>query len=346
MPGQDLIEYTVFMGWRYVQLKLKQTRSNKLALWVLTLLVGLVVISWTTRSVKSLFSPWNPSATSKKNFIWNKDFNINLAVRSKEISLLTFNPKDERIVIIDIPDEVLLEVPGEFGMWQLRAIYELGESQKGIGGDRLLTSALTSFLAIPIDGFLDFSALQPAKSATEIVEIIRKNPMSGLNLLSSLKTDLTPWELLNLKLSLNGVRFDKIKRIDLDKLDVLDKATLLDGTAVLRTDPVKLDSVLSDLVDPTIVKEHKSIAIFNATDHPQLALKAARLITNLGGNVIITTNAQDKLQKTKVLGEESPTLARLRQIFTSNDKISSQELDIVSSRAQINLFLGEDYVNR
>lgn len=345
MPGQDLIEYTIFMGWKHIQLKLKQTRSNKLALWVLTLLAGLLIISWTIRLVRSLFSPWSSSAIPQKSFIWNKDFNINLAVRSTKTSLLTFNPKEEKVVIINIPDELLLEVPGGFGMWQLRAIYELGEAQKGIGGDRLLTSALTSFLAIPIDGFLDFSALQPAKSAAEIVDMIR-NPISGLNLLSSLKTDLTPWELLNLKLSLSGVRFDKIKRVDLDKLDVLDKATLLDGTAVLKADPVKLDSVLSDLTDPTIVKEHKSIAIFNATDHPQLALKAARLITNLGGNVIITANARDKLPKTLLSGEESPTLTRLRQIFKVNDKIGLNDEDIASSRAQINLFLGEDYAAR
>lgn len=325
-------------------MKLKQTRSNKLALMVLTLLFGLLIISWTIRLGRSLFSPWNSSATVQKSFIWNKDFNINLAVRSTKTALLTFNPKEEKVVIINLPDEVLLEVPGGFGNWQLRAIYELGQSQKGIDGEQLLVSALTSFLAIPIDGFLDFSTLQPAKSAAEIVDMIR-NPISGLNLLPSLKTDLTPWELLNLKLSLSGVRFDKIKKIDLDKLDILDKATLLDGTAVLQADPVKLDSVLSDFLDPTIVKEHKSIAIFNATEVPQLALKAARLVTNLGGNVIITANARDKLSKTKILGEESATLERLRQIFQVNDKIDLLDKDM-ASRAQINLFLGEDYAAR
>lgn len=327
-------------GWRQTQSKIKRGKKVKLALLILALVVGLLVTSWTIRFVKLMFRPWS-LASSTKNFIWNKDFNINLAVRAQKISLLSYSPKDEKIMIVNIPDETYLEVPGGFGFWQLRAVYDLGESQKGgVGGNELLKRTLTSSLAIPIDGFLDFSS--PA-TASDLVEMVRKNPFGGFNILSTLKTDLSPWELLNLKLNLSAVRFDKIRKIDLEGLDVLDKENLLDGTEVLTADPVKLDSVLSNLTDPTIVKEHKSIAIFNATDKGGLAQKAARLITNLGGNVTVTSNASSKLPKTTVLGEESKTLEKLRQIFGFDDKISLPGEDMVSSRAQINIFLGEDY---
>lgn len=340
MPTRHLSTKSERKGWKDTQSKVKRSRRTKLALGVLGLVVGLLVISWAVHFTQSLFSPWKDSASIHKNYSWNGEFNINLLLRTERISILVYNPKEEKIVIIDIPDETFLEVPHGFGSWQLRAVYELGESQKGIGGYKLLVDTLTSFLAVPIDGFLDFSALSPNKSAAEIVDTLKENPLSGVNFLSALKTNLTIWELLRLKLGISSVRFDKVKELDLNKLNVLDKEKLSDGTSIFTGDPVKLDSVLSDLADPTIISEHKSIAVFNATDQPQLAVKWARLITNLGGNVIITANGE-KVNKTQVKGLPSATLKRLRQIFGAD---SNQ--DATSSRAQINLLLGEDYVNR
>lgn len=321
-------------GWKNVQSKAKRSKRTKLALGVLGLLVGFLILSWTIRFTQSLFSPWKTPA-QERSYFWNGEFSLNLLVRGRRgISILSYNPKQARIVIINIPDETLLEVPHGFGLWQLRAVY-------GLGGDSLLKDTLTNFLAIPIDGFLDLSSLQPPKSAAEVVNLLKENPFSGANLLSYLKTDLTVMELLRFKLAIAGIRFDKVKQLNLDQLNVLDRENLPDGTPVFTADPVKLDSVLSDLADPALTSEHKSIAVFNATGKPQLALKWARLITNLGGDVIITANAEKNLEKTKVQGVQSATLRRLKQIFTSGEKKVSED-NVISSRAEINLLLGED----
>ncbi|MBU1031377.1 LCP family protein [Patescibacteria group bacterium] len=330
------------MGWRYTQSKIKKSKQVKLALIVLGIILGLLVLSWAIRFVNQMFSPWNGSSETK-HYVWNGKFNLNLLVRSKGISLFSYNPKQGKIVIINIPDETFLEVPGGFGSWQLRSIYDLGESEKAVGGNKLLLSALTSFLGMPIDGFLDFSMYE-TKSTGEIVDILRANPFSGINLLYQLKTDLTPWELIRLKTAIAGVRFDKIKEMDLAELNVLEKKNLPDGQEVYYGDSVKLDSIMADLADPILVSEHISIAIFNATAVPGLAQKWARLVTNLGGNVIITANATEQLKKTQIIGERSPTYERLGQIFASADKIKPLSGDL-ASRAQINLILGEDYSN-
>lgn len=339
MPAKKKSHGFAKASWKDIQSKAKKSKRNKLALLVLALVAGLLFFSWTIRFTQSLLSPLGPD--QHRNYTWNGEFNINLLLRADHISLLSYNPKEKKIVIINIPDETFLEVPFGFGSWQLRSVYELGESQRGVGGHKLLTDTLTTFLAIPIDGFLDLSA-RPNKSAAEIVDMLRKNPFSGGNLLSSLKTDLTILELLRLKIGLSSVRFDKVKELNLDKLSVLDKESLPDGTLVYTADPIRLDSILSDLADPLITSEHKTIAVLNATNQPQLAGKWARLITNLGGNVIITANAGEKLRKTQVAGLQSATLRRLKQIFGSGDKISSQDENTIPSRAQINLFLGED----
>ena len=73
--------------------------------------------------------------------------------------------------------------------------------------------------------------------------------------------------------------------------------------------------------------------------------KAARIITNLGGNVIIVSNGQTNLKNTKVTGVKSKTLDRLKQIFEISGKIDPNMEELTSSRADINVFLGEDYFN-
>lgn len=330
-------------SWKDIQSKRKKDHRNKLALLVLGLLAGLIVLSWMVRLTQSLFSPWKLSAKTARNYIWDANFNINLVVKTEHVAVATYNPAEKSLVILNLPDESFMEVPGGFGFWQLRAVYRLGESEKGPGGDQLLMQTLRDFLAVPIDGFLDFSGGAVDKSATEVLTQLKQNPLSGFSLMSSLKTNLTLWELLRLKSSLSGVRFDKVKEIDLGKLDILTQETLPDGSGVMTADPVKLDSVLVDLADSAITSEHKSIAVFNATNRPQLAQKAARLITNLGGNVIITSNAENKLTKTYISGSKSLTLKRLEQIFAPDDKISTPSANPESARAEINIFLGEDY---
>jgi len=148
-------------------------------------------------------------------------------------------------------------------------------------------------------------------------------------------------------MGLASVRFDKINHIDLGNEDVLMKNKLADGTEILDPDIIRLDSLLAaSSIDPKIQMEHKTIAIFNSTDHPGLAQKAGRLITNIGGDVIITSNGKNKHQLTGIYGEKSKTLDRLKQIFNVRDTIKATDEDLVSSRAQINLFLGDDYFEK
>ncbi len=338
MPGKRPAQRLTKASWKDVQSKIKMKQRTKLAIAVLALVIGLLILSSAIRFARSLFTPWKQPASFTRKYIWNKEFNINLLVRTDSISLLSYNPKEEKVIIVNIPDETFLEVPYGFGQWQLRAVY-------GLGGDQLLKDTLTQFLAVPVDGFLDLNGSESLKSTVQLVETLRKNPVSGFSLLSDLKTDLTVWELLQLKLSIMKVRFDKVKELDFNKLSLLNQENLPDGTPVLTADPVKLDSVLSVLADPAIAAEHKTIAVFNATERPQFANQWARLITNLGGNVIILANTPQTLKNTRVVGEKSLTLQRLRQVFGIDGKINPPDND-VSSRAQINVMLGEDYFSK
>lgn len=307
-------------SWKLTQSKKKSTKKIRLALAVLVLFLGLIILAQVIKLTSVLFSPWNMPASSAR-VPWNGESNINLVIRSGSISLLSFNPKEDRVTVINIPDNTYLKVAGGFGDWQLRSVYDLG-------GYQALKDSLKVFFGLPIDGYVEGDLL------------------GGFSKLADLKTDLTLWELIRLQIGFWGIRFDKMEKVDLGSF--LDKQTLADGTQVLTADPVKLDSQLTNMMEPAVTSEHQSIAIFNATDKPGLAQTAARMITNIGGEVIIITNSRSKLKTSRVTGKPSKTLQRLKNIFEclKCDSIDLTMEDLVSSRAQINLFLGEDFIDK
>lgn len=316
--------------WKTVQSRHKQKKKIKLALLAVALLGALFIAGALVNLTKTLTSPWQ--LDSQKNYRWDGSFNINVVVRGESVSLISFNPSQKRATVIVIPDSTYLDVPGGFGKWQIRSVYDLG-------GGSLLERTLTSFLAVPVDGFIQLKG-----GGEDYVDWIRQNPLNLFLSLQNIESDLTPLELLQFNLKLFQVRYDKIQRINLESSLVLDKVALADQTEVLIGDPVRLDSVLTSLADEAVKTERKTVAVFNATERSLIAQKAARMITNLGGNVIQTTNASIKSDKTFIWGEESATLQRLRQIFNCCGKLES--LEGISSRAQINVALGKDFFLR
>lgn len=329
-------------GWKTVQNKNKLKRKTKLALAVLGLILLVILAGNLVKFTQTLFSPWKLSGKATKNYIWDGQFNLNLVVKkNSSVSVISYNPKEKRIILLKIPETVVVAVPGEFGEWQLRSVYDLGEINKKGGGIGLLKQTISTFLGIPIDGFLDMEDVNEAFDADAGLEFLRGNLIFSLTSFSKVKTDLTLWELIRLKMGIASTRFDKVEKLDLTK--VLDKGNLADGTQVFLADPVKLDSMLIGFADPAIKAEHKTVAIFNATEKVALAQKASRIITNMGGNVIITANAPQKQDSSLVWGEKSATLKRINQVFNLSGIIEQEGENVVSSRAQINVILGTDF---
>lgn len=335
-------------NWKDNKNQAKKTKSLRLGIVVLGFVITVIILGNIFNLIKILISPWGLSTNSAQSGFWDGKFNANILIQSDTSYLLNFNPQKEQVTVIKIPDEVYLDVGGGYGEWVLSSIYALGESSKKGSGYRLVKSAVASLLGVPIDGYIRFEGKNP-RSFEDIMGIIRQNPISGLGLLSEIKSDLTTFTLMRLKMGIWKVRFDKVSFLDLAKEDVFDPLKLADGSSVLVADSIKLDSI-TDFVDPKIREENLSVAFFNATDYPLLAQRAKRMITNLGGNVIIVANSSEKIKNTYILGEDSATLKRMHQIFNfcqNQPKCDNipQKSNQLASRAQINIFLGEDFVN-
>lgn len=336
------------------QINRRSQRSSRLALLTLALLLVVLVLGKTILFVASLQKPFNVS--TQKKYSWDGRSSINLvfmylkSVQDPEISVISIHPKDQKATILSISNQTYMELPKSMGFWQLGSIYKLGQEENPPNGAALLELSLSKLLGLPIDGVIIQNG-SASGSSRNLVTNLHQNPLSAALFWSNLKSDLKLPEVFNVYGQLSAIRGDKITYLDLERSDITESKLLQDSSRVLGVDSVKMDLYIrQNLADSGITQESKSIAVFNATNHPGIAAEAARIITNMGGNVIILTST-DNIQKESGIYVDSKdgkgiTFNRLAQIFAPNcitNKCVSADPKVVNSRAQISVVLGEDY---
>lgn len=335
--------------WKAVQSKNKAKRKTTLALKTLFLILVLLIVGFAVNIFKNLSQPISYRGFDK-GYIWQGEFKLNLVFRNNEISVLSFDPEEKTIRIINIPDETYLQVPQGFGSWQARSIFDLGESEK-VNGAKLLASGISNFLGAPMDGFIEPLNELRQMSTYNLVAYLRNNPLNYLQFLGNSKISLTPTEFIRLAVSIYRIRFDKIIEVDLKKDGLLEETILPDGSTGLIGDPVKIDGFAQNIfLDQKIRKEEKTIAVFNASKKPKVAQKAATMISHLGGNVIFTANIESQIKTNLVLVKDkvnNATFKRLSQIFAPECIKKKCAIlnspDIINSRADINVMLSDDF---
>lgn len=285
---------------------------------------------------------------------WNGNSTINVVFQSARISVLSFNPLESSVTVLKVPDDTYIEVPFGFGRWPIRSIFDLGQAEKPPMGAKLLKSAVGNSFGIPVDGYINLGSNLQAEPLEKVIGQIRQNPFSIVGFIRESISDLNLWETAKLWWGVRGVRPDKVKFLDLGQSQITDWVLLPDGSRVLGIDQLKLDQYLQrEFKDSRLGEEGLSVGVFNGTDHPQLAEKASRLISNMGGRVIFTANLPRKAEQSLILGKSSYTKTRLGQVFAAgcfqdSDSPSCSGVDpgLNNSRADINLILGEDYYIR
>lgn len=336
----------------------------KLAFLALGILVTLILLAKIYGFFASLSQPFDANLGIKKSYSWNGSSAINIVLKntSKDfpspnrstVSILNFQPKENKIIILHMSDQIHANLPKGYGSWTIGSIYDLGQEENPAIGAPLLKMSLAKLLGLPIEGII---ILDSNKTPEEILSALRSNKLYAAVLSANLKTDLTPLELTKFIWAASAIRSDKVTTLDLAKSTITESKLLPDSSRVLGVDGVKLDIFVRDnMSDSIIVEEGKSVAVFNATNHPGLAQDAARTLTNLGANVVIVSNTESAQSKTKVIlgvGEEedgykNPALKRIAEIFAPDcldNKCYTDDPKVQNSRAQINIVLGEDYYN-
>lgn len=344
----------------------KRNYKTKLALLVLGIILVLILIGKAIGTINHLNEPISQGNTVSRFHLWDRKSNLNLIVIGKDIAVVSFNPQDKTIAVVNIPDSLYLNVPGGFGSWQIASVYNLGQAEKQRIGGKLLKSSVTSLLGVSIDGYIVFEGSFKDQNVHDLVEMLKGSKFSFLKVLGDIQTDLTLREFFDLSQGMSFVRFDKVENVDLVKLNLLGKSKLPDGTSVFISDPDRIDSISSHFTENLISDSKVSVAVYNGTEIQGLAQKVSRMISNLGGNVIISTTSKEKFSKSMIVVKDSKSsevVERLGEIFTSdcsnslkcdiilceigknynpNDRCNIKDAVILESRAQISVVLGED----
>ncbi len=333
----------------------RSQKSTKLALLALGFLFLILVLGKLALFLTSLQKPLNLNI--KKQYSWDGKSSLNLAFISSQpalelqIAVITLDPKGKKSMILSIPNKTYTELPKDLGWWEVGSIYKLGQEENPPAGDNLLKMSLSKMLGLPIDGIIILNN-QDAKTAQLFIAGFRSNPISALTMTKDIKTDLTPVEIFQVYKELSQLRGDRIIPLNLERSDITESKLLKDSSRVLGIDSVKLDLYIrQNLADSNILEEGKSIAVFNGTDQTGLAAEAARIITNMGGNVVILTSIGSNQQESGVYAESKEnngmTFQRLAQVFAPNclkKKCENTDPKVVNSRADISIVLGRDYL--
>lgn len=324
-----------------------KTSSYKMALVALFVLITFILIGKTIELINTLKKPLN-SAPAVQRAMWDKRFSFTAVLKFSEVSILHYEPSDEKLTLLQVPNDTYMQLPKGFGSWPVRSIYDLGQGENPPIGALLLKKSLSRLLGLPVDAYIVNKDPEDQANFSEKIASIRSNPISTYSFLKNIESDLTPLELLDLISLINNARSDKTVSLDIGHTSITESRLLPDSTRVLGVDSIQLDLfVRSKLADAKILDEGATVAVFNATTHPGLAQQVARVVTNLGGNVTFSTNTEQPSDKTLVISsEKNQTFERLAQFLAPHcleTDCKFPDHRISSSRSQINIVVGEDY---
>lgn len=341
----------------------KKTEKNlKLALIALLVLGLLLLFGRVFQFFSEFQKPFYSLNTQKRSVKWDGTSVINLIIAKSEgndlrsLNFVSLNPIEEKIYILKLPEDIYVQVPRNFGSWKLGSIYKLGQENKPPIGEDLVKMSVSKMLALPVDGIIEVTS----KGDVDVEALVsewKKNMFSGFSFLTNVKTDLSLKETTDFVFKAGKVRPDNINSVDFFKTSITQSKLLPDSSRVLGVDAVKLDTFIKQsLTDSNIADEDLTVAVYNGTDHPGLTAEAVRLIGNLGARVTIITNTSEKFVKNGIYinAEEgsdiksSQTYKRAAEIFAPNclkNECFTSDAEVATSRAAINIVLGEEYFN-
>lgn len=115
-----------------------------------------------------------------------------------------------------------------------------------------------------------------------------------------------------------------------------------DSVRIPITESIYLRTVKKMCIDKSIFQEAQTIEIINATGVSGYGLRLEKLLTNIGGNVIMVTTDQTEESKSSIsFTQPSYTLERIKHLLQITKTFSSSKTEI----ADIIIKIGKDKIN-
>jgi len=251
------------------------------------------------------------------------------APATQSLGVIVFNPTQESLTAISVPADYK----------ELDNLYARGNLSAERDGLRLARDSLRDLLGVTLDGYLIVSGGALAEAAELFPDSSGVKEYLSLSSLANLPE---VWELAR-----GGIQTDldipEILRILWYLMQVrADSVTGLTVAGELLDDPVSLDKRIAPFLrDEKLQAEHLKIQVLNGSGRPGAASSAARIIGNIGGEIIRIDNfeRQDLVKGFLIMDASgSYTAARLSQMFGLAD--SRPPRTGPEARANITVILG------
>ena len=291
--------------WKKPQNKKKQ-KENKVRLGL-----GIVFIGFILSLVLAGFL-WKKA----RNSIWDGKSRLAVVEQNREgLRTILILPEQDRLLQINIPVDLVVQVPFDYGQYQVSKVFELGQLEQ-VGG-KLLTQTVQDLLGVETAGF-------------------KVGAQTNLTWLDKLRWYYQVW-------------FSIEKRIDFDLANTSGvlKVTLRDGNQAYEAREVLIDEMINlELFDQRVVKEGLSLSVVNATGVNGVASKIARILTNLGGEVSLITNQDNQLDRSKVVVKDKD-LIKTETVKGVTRLLDVDRVEVGQTgefRAEVVVVIGKDYV--
>jgi hypothetical protein len=341
--------------WKKEQLREKKKRLIALGYFSLALLLGISGIRLQRKFFKILTTPLDQNCWVQKTN--SKNINrINIVLESEAIVLASLDQSDQTVSFLEVPEDLCLKLDESDEFNQLGKAFELGEENFGCGG-RVLATTMQELLGLPIDGYIKIINLgfylQSREDARLFVDRLQSlgwalKPRATLDLLKSLKTNFSFWEIGKFWWQLRKIRFNKIFFWDLKNDKVFTEAVPVSGGQGRMADQILLDEMVKEYFFDSKVKfEALAVEVLNGTDRAGLGKRVGRFITNLGADLVNVGNFDRKIKKTKIFVikrqlKDSYTVVRLANFFDAEVEIKEWE----QARGDLAVVIGADYSNK
>lgn len=313
--------------------KNKASKSKKHILVLPIILVILGILFWFV--IKLFFSS-----------AWDGKSRFTIIFSTKPVIVVSYNPTDESLAAVSVPQETYVEATHGYGRYRLGKVYEVGNLDGK--GTQVLKSTVRELLGVPIDGIIDMKNVDfgQTENLNSRDFIAKRKIILGWSTFFRIKgkTDLSLSDLWQFYSHVWSVKAGKISFVNLKTADVLVSQTLPDQTQILAADTLRLDGLLRDLFhEDALAFENLKLAVLNSTDVSGLGEKMARILGNMGLQVVNVANFNKSLDNCLLYLDKKLinllTVIKLKHVF--NCEVKTTVLSDV--RADIALVVGNNY---
>jgi hypothetical protein len=274
------------------------------------------------------------------------DSRVNIVVATSPLAIWSFNPSNHSATVMTIPEEMIIQGIHGYGAYSFESLWKLGiiDHRSGL----LLSESTQEELGIPIVWFIgiDKNQLTPVSDPISWGRHFFSWGNSIRFIIHAYETNMNIWSFIRLVRLLSQVSIGRITHIDISHLEVTSSEVLPDGSVRQIFDNVLLDrAIQGSFEEDSIRGESLTAAVYNTTDTPSLGTRVARLLSNIGIQVVTVGNEKPTVNQCRILTSvrllHSNTVERMKDIYDC-------KIEIVSSaqRADIILRMGTRYATR